>query len=399
MDYKPYPKELGRDVTWDALESVQQKFQDLKRVRKSIDNKEVFLGLDGYIDSLYSLVAKRQGVNEYTLMRSMREFSKKAEETAGSSCNVERILKKKIGGGFGPNTARAVGSYGVVVRLMGCLGAPSRIFLDSLPGNVHLYSVSDPGETCALEFEDGKIMLTDFGNVHGLTWDLIKGKIGVNKFIELINNVDVIGQGHWALVAHMNEIWEDWLSDIFPSLDRKKRVFFVDSADMSKRPFEHRRKMVSLLEEMTSKHDFTTILSMNDKEAIQLTESFDNIDNIQCFEDYYVAGQNMMDVFDISAVVIHHPHFATISTKKETFHVKEGYTSKPRFTTAAGDHFNGGIILSFLSEMFKPEEALVIANSATAFFVRTGKSPNLEDLSRFINNYKQYVENDLDQLV
>ncbi|MBN2151674.1 MAG: hypothetical protein JW839_09525, partial [Candidatus Lokiarchaeota archaeon] len=122
MDYTKYPQMLGKDATWEALGRVQRKVADRAAVEARFDKIRTCVGVDGYVDSLYSLVSKRDSVDRFTVMASMSDFAKKVGDTAGSSCNVERVLKKHIGGGFGPNIARALGSLGARVDLIGCVG-------------------------------------------------------------------------------------------------------------------------------------------------------------------------------------------------------------------------------------------------------------------------------------
>ncbi len=399
MDYTPYPADLGRDTTWKALESVKRKVSDRKAFVKRLDKIQMCVGVDGYVDSLYSLVSKRDSVENFAIMTSMAEFGKKVVDTAGSSCNVERVLKKNIGGGFGPNIARALGTLGVKVDLIGCVGKPDEVFTSSLPPTVTYHSLSEPGATCALEFNDGKVMLTDFAPVNNVTWDLIKKRIGKEKILDMFGKADAIGQGHWALVPHLNEIWAAWIAEVFPSLDGKRRFFFVDPADMTKRSTKHLSDMVTQLETINQFKGMKVVVSLNDKEAIQISKAFPKVSEIKEFSDYYQAGEKMMEHFNFHALIIHHPHFATVSTKEGTWHVKEGFTTKPRFTTAAGDHFNGGALIALASGLFTPDEAMILANACTAFFIRTGISPDVEKLCAFIDKYKAYVDGDHDVIV
>jgi hypothetical protein len=279
------------------------------------------------------------------------------------------------------------------------VGKPDDVFTSSLPSTVTYHSLSEPGATCALEFNDGKVMLTDFAPINNVTWDLIKKKIGKDKILDMFSKADAIGQGHWALVPHLNEIWAAWIAEVFPSLDAKERIFFVDPADMSKRSNKHLSDMVTQLETINQVKGMKVVVSLNDKEAIQITKALPKVGEIKKFSDYYQAGAKMMEHLDIHALIIHHPHFATVSTKEATWHLKEGYTSKPRFTTAAGDHFNGGALIALSSGMFTPDEAMILANACTAYFVRTGISPDVEKLCTFVDKYKTYVDGDYDAIV
>ncbi|GAH32964.1 unnamed protein product, partial [marine sediment metagenome] len=59
------------DVTQKALVGVKSKIDAMEG---SASNKYVFLGFDGYIDSLYSLVSNREDVSNWTLMNSMKQM-------------------------------------------------------------------------------------------------------------------------------------------------------------------------------------------------------------------------------------------------------------------------------------------------------------------------------------
>ena len=56
-------------------------------------------------------------------------------------------------------------------------------------------------------------------------------------------------------------------------------------------------------------------------------------------------------------------------------------------------HFNAGSVLGLACNL-TPPEALVMGNALTAIFVRTGKSPNFNELSQFIQIYMDYIKND-----
>lgn len=386
------------DLTHGAVASTRDKLgKDAARIQAGISAATVLAGVDGYVDSLYSLVARRDDVDHFNTMASMKELAAKITEVAGSSCNVERVLKKHIGGGFGPNIARCLGSLGAPVDLVGCLGAPDGIFTSNLPATVRCHSLGPPGATCALEFTDGKVMLTDFGPVNDVSWDLVCKAIGRDQLVAMMNRARAIGQGHWALVPRLHEIWDAWIKDVFPSMQCKGKVFFVDPADMSKRSRADVGRMLGQLASIEAA-GFTVVLSANDKEAIQLAAAIEGARPISAFQDYYTAGQDMVDRAGIHAVVIHSPHFATFSTRTGTVHVKEGFTRNPRFTTAAGDHFNGGLLAALVSGAFDTGEALVIANACTACFVRTGVSPDLQTIARFASRYMDYVDGDIDVL-
>ncbi|MBD3353222.1 MAG: hypothetical protein GF364_17210 [Candidatus Lokiarchaeota archaeon] len=387
------------DVTLDAVKSVMEKYSKFKN---DVNQKTIFLGFDGYIDSLYSLVRKRDSAEKWVKMESMKEFATRINDAAGSSCNVERVLKKNIAGGCAPNTGRSTSHLGANTIICGALGYPeiNPLFLD-YPDNVSHYSITNPGTTAAYEFNDGKVMTTDFGNINGITWDLIMERIPRDQFIELIEESNAIAQGHWALVPNMNNFWEHLCEDIFPNLSNsKEKVFLVDAADMKKRKNKPINEMLKILQKVDEW--MPAALAMNDKETADIAKVLSaedsmfekkNIRPIKSREDYYDFNKRLNEVLGLSYIITHDPHFATITTKNNHYWVTEGYTSKPKFTTAAGDHFTGGILMGLVCGL-DPAESLVIGNAETAIFVRTGVSVSPKELERFINEYMSYILTD-----
>jgi hypothetical protein len=387
------------DVTLNAISSYLKKKEEMSNV---IPTKTIFLGFDGYIDLIYSTVKSRESSENWTRMKSMKEFGERVLNAAGSSCNIERVLKKEIAGGFAPNIARALENLGSNVILAAAMGLPKiKPLFASFSTKVQLFSIQDHGTTVGLEFDDGKVMITDFGSINTLTWDKILKKIPRDEFIRMIELSDAIGQGHWALIPNMNDFWRKMINDIFPNLsDSKKKHFMVDIADITKRSDKEIIEMVKLLHNI---EDFMpTVLSMNDRETIEISKILSrnshefggiSIQPIQNRMDYYDIGKKMNSLIDLSYVTIHDPHFTTITTRTDHYWVTEGFTAHPNFTTAAGDHYNAGVLLGLVCGL-NPYESLVFGNAVTAIFVRTGESPSFNHANKFISNYFHYIEND-----
>ncbi|MFW9950937.1 MAG: hypothetical protein ACFFKA_12540 [Candidatus Thorarchaeota archaeon] len=388
-----YQKLNQYDVTLEAFNSIKEKLTDFK---SEILKKYAFLGFDGYIDSLYSIVKNRIDSKEWTRMESMRTFGELLIEVSGSSGNIERVLKKKIFGGFAPNTSRAMNALGAHTFLIGALGIPKLSQLYKRQPNEEVYSIAEPGETLGLEFDDGKIMITDFAPILNLDWVQLLSKIPIDKLSTLIDNSNILGFGHWALIPNLNQIWQYFISDLFPSLKNlEKKLFFVDIADIRKRNPSDIKALVQILQKIET--FMPVMLSSNDQEAALLSKILDNISEIDPskpnFNDYIEGGLQLNKEIKISYFVIHSPHFATITTKESHYWVTEGYTSKPKYTVAAGDHFHSAVALG-LSSNLTPPESLLIGNALTAIFVRTGLSPNFEQLTRFIFEYMDYLIED-----
>ena len=391
-----YEKLNEYDVTLDTLTSIKNK---LKELGNSLSQKTIFLGLDGYVDSLYSLVNVRESLENWRKMDSMKDCGDRVIEVAGSSANIERVLKRRTSGGFAPNTCKGINGLGTSVRLMAAIGYPDldRAFQSLADrASIKAIPIANPGETVGLEFHDGKIMLTDFENIYKINWDKIVERVGVEKLIENLQASDTMGFGHWSLLLEMDNIWEHLIDDIFPSINNlKDKLFFVDLADVKKQNKEAIINMLKLLRKIDE--HLPVMLSLNDQEASDISKVLGTVKDIdphkENFEDYIDGGKLINDNVGISYLIIHSPHFATITTKNKHYWVTEAYTSKPRYTTGAGDHFHSGAAVGLTCGL-TPPEAILIGNALTAVFVRTGNSPNFNNLSNFINRYLDYINVD-----
>jgi len=391
-----YEKQNDYDVTIETLDSIKQKLSSLNEI---LPKKTCFLGVDGYIDSLYSLCQSRESATEWTRMDNMKTFGDLIVDVAGSSANVERVLKRKISGGFAPNSCKAFNGLDIKLFLVAALGYPEiHELFKSLEEkeSIDAFSFSNPGETIGLEFNDGKIMLSDFENILNIDWDLLIERIGLEKLLDLIEKSDIIGLGHWSLVQNLGEIWAHFLYDIIPSIkELKNKLFFVDLADIKKRSKKDILEMLAMLGNIN--YHLPVMLSLNDQEAFGISQALDDVKTInpdnKDFKDYIEGGKKINEVLKLSYVVIHSPHFATISTMDNHYWITQAYTSKAKFTTGAGDHFHSGVAAGLACGL-TPPEAILIANALTGIFVRTGNSPNFTELSQFIESYIEYVEND-----
>ncbi|MFX0058782.1 MAG: hypothetical protein ACFE85_01340 [Candidatus Hodarchaeota archaeon] len=382
------------DVTLESLDLLNKNFNFVKN---TASKKICFLGFDGYVDSLYSVVETRINATEWKRMDSMKTFGELLVKVAGSSANVERILKKRIFGGFAPNTARALGTLGVKIHLVASLGVPIfNEYFQPLP-TIKPHSITNPGQTLGLEFNDGKVMITDFEPILKINWQTIIDKIKLEELIEMISRSNIMGFGHWALLPNLNEIWKHFLSYVFPSVSKlKNKLFFVDIADIRKRSKQDISNLIELLQRVNE--HVPVMLSANDQEAMELSKSLDKVKNIIPnkinFGDFIDGGKNINKFANLSYMIIHSPHFATISTVDDHYWITEGFTSKPKYTVAAGDYFHSGTALGLACGL-SPPESILLGNALTAIFVRTGFPPDFRNLSEFLRRYLEFIENDI----
>ena len=254
------------------------------------------------------------------------------------------------------------------------------------------------GLTLAMEFNAGKIMSQDMEGINSLDWDSLLSRAGGrDAFIEGISKATVIGQGHWALMPHMTNYWKRMITDIFPNISKlNQKFFFVDPADIQKRKTDDVRDMLFTLKKINEQ--MKVVLSVNDRETIDVANAL-SIEGVPKVEKgkiatYYEAGKNINKILGLKHLVIHDPHFASITGSDSHYWVSEGPSSKPKFTTAAGDHFNGGVLLGLMAG-FSPGSTLALGNTTTSIFVRSGKSANMDEIKQFLEHYFDYLQQDI----
>lgn len=392
-----YEKLNDYDCTLESLNSLKNKLPSLKMISSK---KSCFLGFDGFIDSLYNVIQSRESLKKWNQMDYMKDFGKLIMDIAGSSLGLNLYLKRMTSGGFTSNVCKALNMVGVKhVFLASTWGYPNilDIFTPLASKNtVDVNSFANPGRTIGLEFNDGKIMLSDIDEILNINWSLIHERVGLDYLVKKFNLCDLIGMGYWATILQFEDILNHIIMDIIPSVkDIREKLLFLDLADVKRRT---KKDLISFLKFMPKiEEKIPLLVSLNDQEAKDILLALNEINFLSTkkkdLNDLTDAGIYINETLNISYLVIHSPHFATITTKNKHFWITEGFTSKPRYTTSAGDHFNAGSVLGLACNL-TPAEALVMGNALTAIFVRTGKSPNFEQLTQFIHEYMNYIRND-----
>ena len=385
------------DETIESYNSIQKKFDHL---RKSIPKNRCFLGWDGFIDHLYTIIQSRESLDNWNRMDNMKSFGNLIRKVAGSSMGIETLLKRKAIGGFTSNVCKGMNTLGVNMSLASAWGYPNliNIFEDFLKArkSIEVNSFTNPGITMGFEFNDGKIMLNNIESILKINWNLINERIGTENLMQKFENNNLIGLGYWAVILQFEEIMHHIFTDILPSISHlTSKLLFLDLADVKRRT---QNDLIHFLKYLPKVEDtIPLLLSLNDQETKDVLSALQSVNLIKTkgknIKDLTNAGIYINDFLNISYLVIHSPQFATITTKNAHFWITEGYTSQPRYTTSAGDHFNAGTVLGLACNL-TPAESILMGNALTAIFVRTGKSPNFNTLSQFIQKYMRYIEKD-----
>ena len=337
----------------------------------------VLLGCDGFVDETYEIVEVRKGPEEFVPMRRLRQFGELLVARADGGVGVELVPKRRCEGGFAINTGRIAACLGLKPRLPGLYGKESidpayHEFRDTC----ELLSLGDPALTIALEFGDGKVLMSNLAAVSSLTWEDFKTHFGEAKLRELFSGVDILGLGYWSLTAHFDGLFQGFMSR-YENATPPRRMF-LDFADIKKKSGESFIRSLEMIRAHNARIPMT--FSLNEHEVMEL------------FSRIGVARPELKPVALASALtiarekigfdelVVHTPDFAAASSARdgEAFAMQDRQTEIVRLA-GAGDSFNGGYLCASLGDL-PIKQRLVVANAVTAFFVTHATGPTREQL-------------------
>ena len=371
------------------MREVRQKVINYLRENKAaISTREATVGIDAFIDKIVRVVQNKNENNEYIFFSDIAQFGQYLTTKAGKSCGIEINERFTKLGGNAPIMANALGALSVKVNCIGTLGYPEvdPIFKDLSP-NCQLYTFGNPGYTTALEFDDGKIMLSQRDYLHKVGWNTVKEILGVDKLRDFFQTSTLIGLVNWNGMIHFNEIFRGILDEVLAGRPaQKSQIVFFDLADFSERTAEDVREAVSLINEF-NKH-CKAILGLNENEAILMYKAlFPEREIVELQE----LGQYIFDNLQVDALVIHTLTSSIAYEKGQVTEIPSLFVKKPRLSTGGGDNFNAGLCFGQLIGL-DFAGSLCTANATSGFYVRNAQSPTVDDLIATLESWDELIE-------
>lgn len=359
----------------------------LNAARCNVPRLSATVGFDGFVDEICDVVDKRQARGQYTAVPTIAQLAARLAGAAGKSTNLELVIERVKLGGNGPIMANALASFGVRVNYIGNLGHPHlhRVFAD-FARRAHVISIADPGRTTALEFEDGKIMLGKHETLGDVNWPNIVKCVGLAKLKKLLTGSSLVGIVNWTMLPHMSDIWRQMQSRALPkSAPKQKHFIFFDLADPEKRLTVDIRGALDLIVKFG--RFYSVILGLNQKEAFAIG----NVLGIHVADESRASVEELASkiyaALKIERLVVHPTAYAVAADAGGTVSVDGPFVEKPLITTGAGDHFNAGFCLGNLLGLDQ-QLALLVGVATSGFYVRTAKSPGVNDLIKFLREWK-----------
>ncbi len=344
-----------------------------------------FVGLDGFVDEIFHVVNTRQNAERWERLPTIAAFSERLAAAAGKSTNIELVPQLTKLGGNGPIMANALASFGLQVTYLGALGYPRiRQVFDGFTKVADVHSVADAGKTNALEFDDGKLMLSSTVQLNDVTWKNIEERFGREKFTQHFQGSDLVAFVNWTMVPYMSDIWETCLKELLPAAASPRRTIFFDLADPQKRTDDDIKRALKLITRFNER--FSVILGLNEKEAYEVAEAVGLPQREQSPENLAQLALELNKRIAVDTIVVHPVAYALAASGGEVTTVTGPFIPKPKITTGAGDHFNSGFCLGKLLGLTNTE-AVLTGVSTSGFYVKNAQSPSVTDLAGFLKDW------------
>jgi len=368
---------------------MDKRLKLLDKLKKKDPSKyNVLVGFDGFVDEIIHVVDKRQDPQNFTRVKTISDFAKKVERASGLSSNIEFVpVHSKIGGN-GPIMSNALIQHHLNITYIGTLGYPNihEVFYP-LTEKANVYSIEKYGDTQAVEFNDGKLLIGKMNSLVNVDYKHLTKLVSEDKLINLISSADLFATVNWSMLPYMTDIWENLINHVLPKLKKRKNkpIFFVDLADPEKREKEDIIYAMNLLKKFKSY--FKVVLGLNKKEAYDIAELM-NIFMTEKIQNVPLENINkaLYEKTHVDDLVIHPVDRSSVIFKGEYFEELGPYIAEPKLTTGAGDNFNAGFVLGLLLGL-NPDEALLTGMSTSGYYVRNAVSPNFQQLMNFIDDW------------
>jgi hypothetical protein len=353
--------------------------------RNNITVQNAFMGFDACIDNIIRIVREKKDNEVSGYFTSSSQFGEFLINLDNKSCGVELQTKlSKIGGNM-VITGNALGNLGVRVECVGTFGLPEILpVFRTMSQNCTLHTIADTISATALEFENSNVIMFDPGPYNNLTWEDIKDILGIEKIKKLISGKRLISFLNWSEIENSSQIWEGVLNEILPSIIHTgpKTFFFTDFSDCSRRSKQDIQFAIKLLGRF--REYFKVIISLNQNESDLISKAL-GVPEHKSDKEFV---EELFGAINTDVLVIHRTKDAlaydgAVFEKCDTFFSKE-----PKILTGGGDNFNAGFCFAQLIglDIF---QSLVVSNSVSGYYVKTGISPDVDSLVEFLEKKRR----------
>ena len=172
---------------------LNQLLEAIKQKQDTLPSKKVFAGFDGFVDTIVKIIKTKGKHNQPEYFKTKREFAKYILDKGDSSFGLELGKESTRFGGNMPILSNALATLGMHVHCVGALGYPQvHPVFEDLSSNCKLYSFGNAGISTAYEFNDGKMLIAQMGDLNTLGWQDLVSIIGIEQLVSLCHNCQLL---------------------------------------------------------------------------------------------------------------------------------------------------------------------------------------------------------------
>ncbi len=338
------------------------------------------VGLDGYIDTIKKVVREREGKNK-KYFPTISDFAQKIALASGKSAQLEVVSQTVKLGGNAPLMANSLHALAFQTTCVGMLGVPD---IHPLFQHIatHLYSLGRPADTTALEFDDGKLIMSDLSPFELLSWEHLRSTIGEEEWVSLLDKQHLVAFVGLSNLHHINALIRGMLIKVLPQLRDKKTHYFFDLADPSRKSGSSVRELLTFISQFSDVG--ITTLGVNQNEAQQLYRIlFDQSEEGKSLES---ISEELFNFLRIDQLLVHPIDCALLVDKRGCFRQEGKLVASPKVLTGAGDHLNAGFCFGMLAE-FGAEASLVLGMANSAAYISLGYTPEKQALIQYLDHW------------
>ncbi|MDS0258781.1 hypothetical protein NDI56_05165 [Haloarcula sp. S1CR25-12] len=365
------------DATRRAVTAAREQFPG----PEAVETGRVVFGFDGYLDRVREVVADRTDPTSHERLPTLSGFRDRVDRSVEeeSSLSFEWLENGRRTGGHTCHLARAFGTWAFEPTLVGMYGDPVHESFEVEFGEYDLVTLGEPGVTDAVEFDDGKLMLTEIGDTMTLDWAGLADRLGHERLLDRLEGAALLGVGYWSETPFLPDVL-DGLAARWDDIEAPPETVLVDPGDVRKLDRDRLRagrEAIGRLDEVTD-----VVVSANRAETGVLADAYDEAAD----RSFEAAAEEVYGALAPTWFVGHGVDRSVVVTGAGTDSVAVPAVDEPEMTTSSGDHFNAGLALGVISGL-GPSAAVVLGNSVAGHFVRTADQPSLDEVSAFVGDY------------
>ncbi|NJM26183.1 MAG: hypothetical protein HC859_12525 [Bacteroidia bacterium] len=365
---------------------------ELRDVVKSVDgaslDKKVFVGFDGFVDKIKRAVRSKQN-NETVYYDSIREFADRIALAAGKSGQIQMDTVRTKFGGNAPILASTLGKLGMHNYCLGSMGYPGRqeVFAKMHP-LVQPISALNPGLSDAIEFSDGKIILSELEVFESYDWSHIMNVVGLERLTQVIGECALVAFVDWANLPHASDIWQGMLNDVIKPLKRHDFYFLFDLCDPSKKTTQQIDEVLDLVSSFSGYGKVT--LGLNENETLRIWCALNGhelgaVDSGK-LPSVREAGDALYKTMCIDALLVHPIDRSLLFKEHSVIELQGRLVTSPKVLTGGGDNLNAGYCLGLLHQLSEPQ-CMLLGMAASGAYIENGLNPDCKDIVNYLDRW------------